>query len=238
MSLTYNTFTTSLANFLVIPVTDPNFVAAIPNIIDDAEQRIYRELDLLNTVVRDASAALTGGIRNFSLPTSSGTFVVVDEINVISPAGTTDPDAGTRNALLPASKEMLDVMYPSATPGALPQYFGMITQSSIIVGPWPDGNYQVEVVGTQRPAPLSNSNQTTLLSVYLPDVFLNAALEMGAAYLKDFGAATDDPKSGMTWGAKYLAALKSAQIEEARKKFTTEGWSSKEPAPTATPPRT
>lgn len=238
MSLTYNTFTTSLANFLVIPVADPNFVAALPNIIDDAEQRIYRELDLLNTVTRDASAALTGGNRNFSLPTSIGTFVVVDEINVISPAGTADPDAGTRNPLLPASKEMLDVMYPSATPGALPQYFGMITQSSIIVGPWPDGNYQVEVVGTQRPAPLSSTNQTTLLSVYLPDVFLNAALEMGAAYLKDFGAATDDPKSGMTWGAKYLAALKSAQIEEARKKFTTEGWSSKEPAPTATPPRT
>lgn len=238
MSLTYNTFTTSLANFLVIPVTDPNFVSAIPNIIDDAEQRIYRELDLLNTVVRDASASLTQGSRNFPLPISIGTFVVVDEINVISPAGTTDPDAGTRNPLLPASKEMLDVMYPSATPGALPQYFGMVTQSSIIVGPWPDGNYQVEVVGTQRPAPLSNSNQTTLLSVYLPDLFLDAALVMGAAYLKDFGAATDDPKSGMTWETKYQLAFKSAATEEARKKFTTEGWSSKEPAPTATPPRT
>lgn len=238
MSLTYNTFTTSLANFLVVPITQPEFIAAIPNIIDDAEQRIYRELDLLNTVVRDASAALTGGSRNFSLPTSIGVYVVVDEINVISPAGTTNPDSGTRHPLLPASKEMLDVMYPSATPGALPQYFGMITQSSIIVGPWPDGNYQVEVVGTQRPAPLSSTNQTTLLSVYLTDVFLNAALVMGAAYLKDFGAATDDPKSGMTWETKYQLALKSAATEEARKKFTTEGWSSKEPAPTATPPRT
>ena len=238
MSLTYNTFTTALANFLVLPVTDPNFVAAIPNIIDDAEQRIYRDLDLLNTIVRDASAAFTSGNRNFSLPSSQGTFVVLENINVITPSGTPNPDAGTRNPLLPASKEMLDVMYPSATPGGVPQYFGMITQSTIVVGPWPDAAYQVEVVGTMRPAPLSSANQTTLLSQYLPDLFLDAALVMGAGYLKNFGAATDDPNSGMSWESKYQLALKSAAIEEARKKFTTEGWSSKEPAPTATPPRT
>lgn len=34
MALTYNQFTTNLANFIVVPVTDPN-------IIDDAEQRRF-----------------------------------------------------------------------------------------------------------------------------------------------------------------------------------------------------
>ena len=40
VGLTYNTFTTSLANMIVVPVNDPAYVTALPNIIDDAEQRL------------------------------------------------------------------------------------------------------------------------------------------------------------------------------------------------------
>lgn len=238
MSLTYAQFTTSLANFLVIPVGDANFVSALPNIIDDAEQRIYRDLDLLATVTSESSSALTAGNRNFTFPTPSpGIFVVVDTINVISPAGTTDPELGTRNALVPATKQFLDMVYPSSSGSGVPQYFGMVTQTSIVVGPWPDADYQVEVVGTVRPSPLSSTNTTTFLSVNLPDLFLNAALVMGAGYLKNYGAAVDDPKMAMTWESRYQSALKSAETEEQRKKFASQGWSSKEPAPLATPPR-
>lgn len=237
--LTYNTFTTALANFMVVPVGDSSFVSALPNIIDDAEQRIYRDLDLLVTVTRDYSTALTAGNRNFTFPTPSpGIFVVVETINVVTPAGTTNPDLGTRNALVPATKEFLDMVYPSSSGSGLPQYFGMVTQTSIVVGPWPDDTYQVEVVGTVRPAPLSSTNTTTFLSVNLPDLFLNAALVMGAGYLKNYGAAVDDPKMAMTWESRYQSALQSARTEENRKKFASQGWSSKEPAPLATPPRT
>lgn len=238
--LTYATFTASLANFLVIPITQPEFISAVSNIIDDAEQRIYRELDLLNTVYRDSSGVLTAGNRNFTEPTSgtNGPFVVTDNFNVISPAGTTNPDLGTRNPLLPSTKEMLDFLYPNATGSGIPQYFAPINQNMFVVGPWPDANYTVEVVGTQRPAPLSASNTTTLLSTYFPDLFLNAALAMGCGYLKDFGAATDDPQSGMSWEKKYKTQMTSAVVEEMRKRFGSEGWSSKQPDPIATPPRT
>lgn len=236
--LTYNTFTTQLANFLVVPVTQPEFVTALPMIIDGAEQWCYRDLDFLQTTETDASAALTAGGRQFSLPTSDGTFVVVEEINVISPAGTTDPEQGTRNPLLPATKEMLDTLYPSVTGSSVPQFFGMVKQGTIIVGPWPDAAYQVEVVGTIRPAALSASNPTTFLATNLPDLFFAAAMVWGAGYLKDFGAAADDPKLAVTWQGIYDKSKMSAEIEEARKKFTSQGWSSKEPAPLATPPRT
>lgn len=235
---TYNTFTTALANFLVVPVGQTEFVSALPSIIENAEQWCYRDVDFLQTIERDSSGALTAGNRNFSFPTSIGRFVVVEDINVITPAGQTDPDQGTRRQLLPATKEMLDALYPNATGSGVPQYFGMIKQDTIVVGPWPDGNYQVEVVGTIRPATLSNSNQTTFLSVNMPDLFFAAAMVWGAGYLKDFGASADDPKLAVTWQAVYDKSLKSAEIEEARKKFTSQGWSSKEPAPLATPPRT
>lgn len=236
---TYSTFTTQLANFLVVPVTQPEFVAALPMIIDGAEQWCYRDIDLLDTIATDATAALTAGDRNFTLPDDSGNiFVVVENINVITPAGQPDPNIGKRNALLPATKEMINMLYPDALASGVPQYFGMVKQDTVVVGPPPDAAYQVEVIGTRRPAALSVSNQSTFLSVNLPDLFFAAAMVWGAGYLKDYGAAADDPKLAMTWKAAYDTSLKSAEIEEARKKFTSQGWSSKEPAPLATPPRT
>lgn len=238
MALTYATFVTSLANMLVVQTTDSRFVTALPNIIDYAEQRIYRDLDMLNTVTRDSSTALTAGNRNFNLPTANQTFIVVENFNVITPAGTTNPESGTRNPLVECSKEVLDFLFPSSTGSAVPVYFAPITQNAWIVGPWPDQSYQLEVVGTFRPAPLSASNTTSLLSVFLPDLFLTAALIFGAAEQKNFGAMSDDPKAAVSFEAQYQTLLTSAQTEEMRKKFVAQGWSSKQPAPIATPART
>lgn len=235
MALTYNTFTTSLANLLVVPIDDPGYVQALPNIIDDLEQRIYRELDLLATTITNASLTLTANNRAFTLPTG---YVTIDTINVITPVGTANPDLGTRNPLLPATKEMLDMLYPSSAGAGVPQYMGMVTQSSIVVGPWPDAGYQVEVVGTQRPAPMSAANQTTFLTANLPDLVIAAGMVFGCGYQQNFSAQGDNPQSAVSWETHYQTLVKSAIIEEARKKFTAEGWSSEQPAPLATPPRT
>lgn len=237
MSLTYNTFTTGLANLIVVPVNDLGYITALPNIIDDAEQRLYRELDLLSTVTRD-SAPLTAGNRNFTLPQNNGTFVVIEQMNAITPAGTTNPDAGTRVPMLPVAKEVLDALGGSPTYLGVPTMFAPINQQGWIVGPaWPDGAYTVEVVGTIRPAPLSVSNQTTFLSTYLPDVFMAAALVMSAGYQLNFSAMGDNPQAGVTWETHVKTLLDSAKIEEIRKKFGSQGWSSKSPDPIATPPR-
>jgi hypothetical protein len=239
VSLTYNTFTTSLANLIVVPVSDPNYAIALPNIIDDAEQRLYRELDLLSTRVR-ATAALTAGSRNFTLPTPSGasTFIVVEQFNAITPAGTTDPELGTRRPMNPTSKEYLDAIWPSAAGAGVPNLFAPISQNDWIVGCWPDAAYTVEVVGTIRPAPLSASNQQTFLSTQLPDLFLAAALVMAAGYQLNFSAAGDNPQAGVTWESHVKTLLDSAKVEEIRKRFGSQGWTSMSPDPIATPPRT
>lgn len=234
----YSTFVANLANFLVLSSTDVNYQNALSNIVDDTEQRIYRELDLLNTVVRDSSAALTAGARLFTLPSTLGTFVVTEELNVITPAGTTNPDSGERSALVPASKEMLDFLYPSSIGSAAPLFWAPITDGTVIVGPWPNAAYQVEVVGTIRPTPLSTSNVTTLLTQYFPDLFFAGSLVVANGYLKNFGAMADDPKAAITWQSHYDQLMQSAQTEEARKKLQSQGWSSKQPAPLASPPRT
>lgn len=238
MSLNYTQYVNSLANLMVVSPSDANFQLDLPNIIDDAELRIYRDLDPLQTVTTDASSALTAGNRNFTLPSANGTFFVVNTINVVSPAGTANPENGTRNQLTPTSVEVLNALWPSVSGSTIPSYFAMVTQFSGIVGAWPDAAYQVEVQGTIRPASLSSTNVTTILSVYWPDLLLAASMVRAAGYLKNYGAAVDDPKQGVTWEGHYQSLLKSADVEEMRKKFEGPGWSSKTPSPIVTPPRT
>lgn len=236
--LTYTTFVSSIANLIPTPVGDVNFQSVLPNIIDDAEQRLYRELDLLNTSIQDSSGALTAGNRNFLLPTTIGVYLVTDEINVITPAGITDPELGTRVGLVPTTEEALNVLFPSVIGSGVPAYYAMRDQGKAVLGPWPNANYQVEVVGTQRPTPLSQSNVTTLLSAYFPDLMVAAGMVFTAAYMKNFGAAVDDPKMATSWESHLQTLLQSAKTEEDRKNFTGPGWSGKDPSPLATPPRT
>lgn len=239
MSQTYASYTTAIALNLGDPllVNDPNFQQMVPSMIDDAEQRICRELDFLGAVVTTTST-LNVGTRVLNW---SNSFFVVDSLNVITPATATTVDAGTRNPVLPASREVCNYLYPSSTASGVPQYFGRVTQSTAVLAPYPDQTYLVEITGTQRPTPLSSTNTTTFISTYLPDLFVAASMIYASGYIQNFGAmgsGADNPAMSVDWSSHYKDLLQSAMVEEARKKFESEGWSSKQPSKIATPPRT
>ena len=234
MSLNYTTYVSQYSNLLLVGSTDTNFQTFLPGAIDYAEQRIYRDLDLVNTIVVDTTTTFSSGSRTLTLPS---TWVVVEEINAFSSAGTTSSN-GTRNPLLPSTREFINYSYPSnSTFQGIPQYWNLLNQQTVIVGPTPDAAYSVEIIGTQRPTPLSASNSTTFLTAYLPDLFVAASMVFGAGYQRDFGAQSDNPQMATSWESQYAALLKSAMTEEMRKKFTAEGWTSKNPTPIATPKR-
>jgi hypothetical protein len=236
MSYNYSQYVANLATMLAIPPTNTDYNNILPSIIDDAEQRIYRELDLLNTIIRDQTATLTANSRTFTLPQDQGRFVVTESMNVFTPVGTTN----VRNQLVPVTREFLDAVWgneQSTTTPSVPQYYAMITDQTVIVGPPPDASYIMEVVGTIRPTPLSATNTTTYLTLYLPDLFLCESLIFGYGYLKDYGAATDDPQSSSTWAAHYKDLWQSVNTEEQRKRYASQAWSPKQPATIATPPR-
>jgi hypothetical protein len=216
---TYTSYVSALASEMVVPTSDPNFQTILPTIITNAELRLQRDLDLVDSTVRDSSFTFTLNTRNFTLPTAQGTFIVVDQLNVITPAGTTDPEQGTRNSLIPTSIDMLDFLWPSSSGSTLPVYMSMMNQDMAIVGPFPDQQYTVEVVGSVRFPSLSSAVATNPLSVFFPDLYLSASMVEAAAYQRNFGAMSDDPKMGINWEAHYQAQLKSAQTEEAKKKF-------------------
>lgn len=238
MSLNYSSLIATLQNLAVIETGNAEFAIDLPNVIDYAELRLYRDLDLLDTSVQDASGSLTAGNRNFQIPSSQGTFIVTKEINVITPASATTADGGTRNQLVPTSNEVLNALWPSSSGSTVPQYFSMVSQNMVIVGPWPDAAYRVEAVGTIRPPTLSSTVTTTILTVFFQDLFIAAAMVRVAAFQKNYGVAVDDPQQGVTWETQYKTLLAAANVEEARKTFQGPGWSAEQPEPTATPPRT
>ncbi|MDE2096861.1 MAG: hypothetical protein KGL39_06400 [Patescibacteria group bacterium] len=232
----YAGFVTEYSTLLAMDSTDPLFTAILPGSIDYGEQRCYRELDLLNTVTRD-TGTLTVGTRSFTLPSNLGRFVVTNGINVITPSSTTTPDDGTRNPLVPCSRDLLDMIWPSTTGAGVPSAYAPITDQQFIVGRAPDAAYTAEVIGTIRPTPLGAGNTTTYLTLYLPDLFVAACMIFGSGYQKNFGAQSDTPPMGMSWETQYERLFASANVEEQRKRFASGAWGSLQPTTIATPTR-
>lgn len=233
--LNYTTYKTQIATLAVVEETDPNFAIVLPMAIDYAELRICRDLDFLFTSDSDSSVSCTPNNRQITVP--QGTFVVTEQINIITPAGTADPEQGTRNPLLPTTKEFLDAVYGSSSSAGLPKYYCAFNDNLFLIGPFPDQAYRVEIVGTVRPAPLSVANPTTFISSYLPDLMVMASMIYITGYQRNFGKIADDPAMAVTYEQQYQTLLKGAAIEEARKKYEASAWSSQSPSPVATPTR-
>lgn len=222
MSLTYTSYVTTITQLLVVSPADPDFVEILPSIIDYAEGRCYRELNLLSTVVRNSSSALTPNARTFTLPTNLGTYSTVTEVNVITPSGSSVA-AGTRNSTARVSLKFLDFLFKTesapSTP-SVPGYFAMVNAASIAVGPAPDAAYVTEVVGTIVPVPLSSGNTTTYLTTYLPDLFVAASMVFASGWQKNFGSQADDPKMGQSWETQYQTLFASANAQQNRLRFS------------------
>jgi hypothetical protein len=233
--LTYSTYVTQIATMSVVPETDPNYVIIIPQMITYAENRLCRDLDFLSTQVSN-TYTLTSGSNSLSIPTSD--FVTLETVNINI--------SGTLTPVLPVAKEFLQNVWGSNNTLGVPTYFavyggdlattGKVSQN-LIFGPWPDSNYTISVTGTARPASLSATNTTTFISNYLPDLMIMVSMIYISAYQRNFGRQADDPAMAQSYENQYQLLLKSASVEEARKKFQSSGWTSYSPAAAATPSR-
>jgi hypothetical protein len=232
--MNYTDYVATIVNLIPTTTTDPNFVQILPSTINDAELRINRDFDFLSTVVQDSSGTLTPNSRYFTFPQQ---FVVSESINVFTPAGGHD----FISPLVPVSLEWMDAVWGvhiATTTPSVPQYYAMVNDQTIVVGPPPDAAYLVQVTGTIRPAPLSASNSTTYISLNFSDMMISASMIYIAGWMKNYGAAVDDPQQGVSWEQHYGKQFASANVEEARKKYASQAWTSKQPYAVSTPART
>lgn len=232
MAVDYNQYVADLENMIAMDATDAVFQEIIPAIINYAEMRIYRELDLVQTTQRDTTVMLTIGNQNAALPQ---TFVVVQGINLL--AAHIDPTIAVRTPLMPVSKEAIYNLWGDPTLTAAPEIYAMVDQWNILLGPSPDDDYGIEVYGTFRPEPLSPTNTTTFLTTWLYDLFLAASMIFVSGYMRNFGTMSNDPQMGMAWETQYQALKASANMEELRKKSWSDSWTTYPPSPVAAPPR-
>jgi hypothetical protein len=136
---------------------------------------------------------------------------------------------------IPTSKEELDFTYPSVTGAGVPNRFAMFNQNEVIFGPWPDASYNLELVGTVRPASLSSTN-TIDLHLGLPAGSLHGGLDdLHRRLPARLRPAERRPADGGVVDELLRAAQGASFIEENRKKFWSNGWTSRMPAPTSTP---
>jgi hypothetical protein len=100
-----------IAEMAVVDQNDVNYQVILPAMIVYAENRMYRDLDFLFTSTSITGYLVAAGSRQITIP--EGTLVVSEQINLITPAGQSNPDVGTRTPMLPTTKEYLDAVYGS-----------------------------------------------------------------------------------------------------------------------------
>jgi hypothetical protein len=251
--LTYNGYVSQIATMAVVETTTVNgvvqgvdsaFNSILPQMLNYAELRIQRDIDLLPAQAL-RSYSLTLGSNYLSI--SANDFVTVNTLAII-------PDAySSEIPLIPTSREFLQNVWGNPSSTGIPKYFSMSggdlatfgeTSMNIRVGPYPDDNYAVNVYGMVRMPTLYQfanaaqaSNNSTFISTYLPDMLIMASMVYISAYQRNFGRMSDDPSMAQSYEGQYQVLLRGATVEEARKKFQASAWSSSSTPSAASPSR-
>jgi hypothetical protein len=246
----YDAVTQSLQLLCAVPLnnSDDAFQAILPEAFTYADNRLYRELDLLTLTVGTVGSALTAGNGRLDVPTQ---FLSVQYVNLLTPASTSG-DAGTRYPMERVSPEFMDFTWPTAaTTSGSPSiptkycFYGTTGTSAFSssgaltmrVAPAPSTAYVAEFVGQVRPSVLSMSNPNTILTTRFHDLYIAACMIFLSGYQRDFLAQANDASAAQSWEKVYTTLREAAIVEVARQKSESVGWSTHTPSVIANHPR-
>ena len=167
--------------------TDSNELTTtiINDMIEHAEMRLYRELDL-DAYKKNATASLTSGTPFVTLPGSTpSNFSAIRCVTIYSPSsslgGLTDSE---RRVLRKKDVSYLSEYWPNRTTTGIPKYYANYDEDSIMIAPTPNAAYTIDIEYTTLPTGLSSSNTTTWVSNNAPTALLYACLLEAFKFLK------------------------------------------------------
>ena len=234
MAMDYESYVQSVANLtaladpaLPVSAMPPEFQQIIPQMIDYSEKRIYRELDVVDTVWTSQGTMVRKSRVVTPPPARYGSYITIQNVSILL------PNPPQRVVLQPVTIFYLNSVWGTEATLSVPRYFAPYRQDSFFVGPYPDKNYTFEVLGTYRPEPLSPTHPETFLTQFMPDIFLAASMIFISSYMRDFGAASDTPQQAQSWESTYQNLIKGAALESLRQKFAGVGWTSLSAMPIA-----
>lgn len=220
---------------------DPSFTAATPNFVNNAELRIYRELDFLAASGQNTSRVTAIGNAEIDLSSMTGqTISGGTPVAFPYPVVVQSVAALVGTTWVPfqlVSQEFLDLVWPqsslTATPVAGQAFYTMFDNSTVKVAPTPNASYTLRITGEWRPAPMSAANPRTWLGDNASDILFCAVMVEAMGYQRSFGATADDPRAAISWEKRYQDSKATAMAEEAVRKGLGPGYQPYMPAPLA-----
>lgn len=166
-----------------------DLAASIPDFIALAEGRIARDLRLRKQITK-ATLVTTSGVQGVDLPDD---YLEAENI-------TLNGDEPRQLTFVPI--EHLDTKYP-ANYTAMPGVYTLLG-NQLLLGPAPDGVYNIDVTYYARFAPLSDSNTTNWLLQNHPSIYLFCALSEAELFM------INDERAVM-WASKATQEINTLQ---------------------------
>lgn len=147
------------------------FVAAIPNIVQQAEDRIYKSVQI-PALKKNQQANLSSGVKYLTLPTD---FLATYSIAITL-------DGGSQTYLLEREVSWIGEATQGVAQGA-PRYYALFDQDTMLLGPTPNAPYPVELHYFYEPASIVTAG-TSWLGDNAESVLLYGCLVEAYAYMK------------------------------------------------------
>ena len=146
--MTYTELTAAIKDYC--QNTETNFVNAIDTFIKQAEQRIYRSINLpVNR--KNVAGTITDGNQYLTMPTD---FLFPLSLSITS--------SSNQIFLLNKDANFIRSTYPNASTKGTPKYYGTFASDTFIVGPTPDADYVTELHYYYQPASIVDTSPSWL----------------------------------------------------------------------------
>ena len=130
--------------------TETAFVAAIPTFVKQAEQRIYRSVNLpVNR--KNVAGTMTDGNQYLTMPTD---FLLPLSLSITS--------SSNQIFLLNKDSNFVRSTYPNVSTKGTPKYYATFANDTFIIGPTPDANYVTELHYYYQPASIVDTSPSWL----------------------------------------------------------------------------
>jgi len=174
--------------------TETAFVAAIPTFVKQAEQRIYRSVNLpVNR--KNVAGTLTDGNQYLTMPTD---FLLPLSLSITS--------SSNQIFLLNKDSNFIRSTYPNASTKGTPKYYAIFAVDTFIIGPTPDANYVTELHYYYQPASIVDTSPSWL-GTNADTALLYGSLLEAYTYMKG------DPDMMQLYEKRYQEAMALLKLQ-------------------------
>ena len=172
MSFTLTTLTASVQEWT--QNDEATFVAEIPFFIRNAEERIFKVVDL-DFFRKNATGSMTSGNKFLQKPSDYLSTFSLSYVN----------SSSENIFLLQKDVNYIQEFNPNPSTTGSPRYYSSFDIDNFIVAPTPDSDYSVEIHYYYRPASLTTVDSgSTWISTNAPDALLYATLVEAYTFMK------------------------------------------------------